>query len=71
MQNFASHSFTSVLLAAVPGTFDLERAIHMRFEHLRIDKRREWFRYEGELRDILLSAKNAHTEFNLERPEAS
>lgn len=36
------------ILAAVPGRFADERALHRRFEHLRIS--REWFRADPELR---------------------
>jgi hypothetical protein len=48
------------MLAWESGTFDDERALHRRFDHLWL--RGEWFRYEGELESYLLALLDAQFE---------
>ena len=41
------------LLATMPGGRPEERALHDRFDHLRLDPRREWFLFDGDLVQFL------------------
>lgn len=41
------------LLATTPGGLAEELALHKRFRRLRVDRKREWFRYEGALRELV------------------
>lgn len=38
------------LLATIPGGLKEEQKLHRRYWHLRVDPKREWFRFEGALR---------------------
>lgn len=56
-KRFSSHKVSSptdpVLLAAMPGTMKTERQLHERFCELRLPKRREWFKLQGDLKTFI------------------
>ena len=47
------------LLATIPGDVGTERGLHKRFRRLRVDPKREWFRYEGRLREYIDELRSA------------
>ncbi|MGO9161679.1 MAG: GIY-YIG nuclease family protein [Streptosporangiaceae bacterium] len=49
------------VLATVSGDYDKEKQLHRRFATLRVDRKREWFRYEGRLREFIAQLQGTAT----------
>ena len=54
LRAYATHSSVDpTLLFSFPGDKGTERELHRRFEHLRIEGKREWFRLDDEIRTYI------------------
>jgi hypothetical protein len=55
MESFETCNPDVELLAAIGGTLKEESDLHQKFDSLRYKANREWFRYEGALKEFVAS----------------